>query len=80
MVILPIKRTMITLPFVGFPVKQINYSGKTVAKSPQSMGHISIEYRPSYLPTTLFELEWNHLGQYYTDGNQYSNISWAFAF
>ena len=52
---------------VGFPVKQINYSGKTVAKSPQSMGHISIEYRPSYLPTTLFELEWNHLGQYYTD-------------
>lgn len=52
---------------VGYPTKEINYSGNTVARAPQAMANMSIEYRPNYLPTSHVEFEWDHLGAYYTD-------------
>ncbi|MCH2037826.1 MAG: TonB-dependent receptor [Rickettsiales bacterium] len=51
----------------GFPTTQINYAGNDVGKAPSTVGNLAIQYRPSYLAGTTFELEWEHLGEYYTD-------------
>lgn len=51
----------------GFPTTQINYSGNDVGKSPNTIGNLAIQYRPSYIPNTQLEIEWEHVGEYYTD-------------
>ncbi len=45
----------------------VNYSGNKVAKAPSSIGNISLIYSPFYLPKSKFEIEWQHLGDYYVD-------------
>lgn len=51
----------------GFPTTQINYAGKDVGKAPQTIGNVAVQYNPSYLANTQFEVEWEHVGEYYTD-------------
>lgn len=51
----------------GFPTTQINYGGNDVGKAPVTTGNVALSYKPSYLKDTRFELEWEHLGEYYTD-------------
>jgi iron complex outermembrane recepter protein len=51
----------------GFPTTQINYAGNDVGKAPRTLGNFAIQYRPDYLEDTLFEVEWEHVGEYYTD-------------
>ena len=53
----------------------VNYSGNKVAQAPSSIGNISLIYSPFYLPKSKFEIEWQHLGDYYVDqinGYKYS--------
>jgi outer membrane receptor protein involved in Fe transport len=51
----------------GFPVTQINYGGNDVGKAPKTLGSLALRFRPAHLRNTLFEAEWEHVGEYYTD-------------
>lgn len=51
----------------GFPTTQINYAGNDVGKAPKTLGNFAVQYSPSYIPNTKLELEWEHVGNYYTD-------------
>ncbi len=51
----------------GFPPTQINFAGNDVGKAPESLGNVALQYRPSTLTGAVFEMEWEHLGGYYTD-------------
>ncbi len=44
-----------------------NFSGKELQQAPRSLGNARISYRPSYLANAKAELEWVHVGRYYTD-------------
>ena len=46
---------------------EINHEGQHVGKAPAIMGQSSIQYRPSYLKNTQWEVEWDRIGPYYTD-------------
>lgn len=51
----------------GFPTTQINYAGNDVGKAPTTIGNVAINYKPSYVKGLKLEVEWEHLGEYYTD-------------
>ncbi len=51
----------------GFPATQINYAGNAVGKAPETLGTLAVQYRPPNIPNTQFEMEWEHVGDYYTD-------------
>lgn len=51
----------------GFPTTQINFAGNDVGKSPSTIGNVAIQYSPSHLKGVTFEVEWEHLGDYFTD-------------
>jgi iron complex outermembrane receptor protein len=44
-----------------------NYAGFDVGKAPDTMGQLAVNYSPEYIPGLTVEVEWEHLGQYYTD-------------
>ncbi len=44
-----------------------NYEGFEVAKAPRTMANAHLNYYPKSFPMASFELEWEHLGDYYTD-------------
>ncbi|WP_237445032.1 TonB-dependent receptor family protein [Sinobacterium norvegicum] len=50
-----------------YPSENVDVSGNTVAKAPETIANISLAYAPMMLPGVQFELEWQHLGEYYTD-------------
>ncbi len=51
----------------GFPPTEINYSGNTIAVAPTPTGQVALSYQPHYLAKTIFELQWEYLGSYFTD-------------
>lgn len=51
----------------GFPATQINYAGNTVGKSPKTLGNLALQYYPGTKRDTTLELEWVHVGDYFTD-------------
>jgi outer membrane receptor protein involved in Fe transport len=51
----------------GFPSTQTNYAGNRVARAPQILGNLAVQYRPTYLPGTQIEWEWEQVGSYHTD-------------
>ena len=51
----------------GFPSTEINYAGNDVGKTPKTLGNLAFQYRPVSLPGAQFEVEWEHVGDYYTD-------------
>ncbi|MHC8441789.1 MAG: TonB-dependent receptor [Candidatus Eutrophobiaceae bacterium] len=51
----------------GFPAKQINHAGNDVGKAPKTLGDLAVRYSPAYSPSTRLEVEWEHVGGYYTD-------------
>lgn len=51
----------------GFPATQINFAGKDVGKAPAELGNMTLTYTPNWLPDLSVELEWEHLGPYFTD-------------
>ncbi|GLS24915.1 TonB-dependent receptor [Marinibactrum halimedae] len=50
-----------------FPPQNITVSGNDVGKAPETIGNVSLAYHPKALPGVRVELEWEHLGEYYTD-------------
>ena len=44
-----------------------NYKGSDVGKAPRTMANAHLNYYPAFLPMASFEIEWEHLGDYYTD-------------
>ncbi|GLQ30355.1 TonB-dependent receptor [Litoribrevibacter albus] len=44
-----------------------NFEGFDVAKAPRTLANAHVNYLPIFLPQASFELEWEHLGNYYTD-------------
>lgn len=51
----------------GFAIETRNFSGFDVGKAPENMGNLAFTYQPSQLPGTRFELEMEHVGEYFTD-------------
>lgn len=48
-------------------VETRNYDGFKIGKAPESFGNISLRYQPDRLARLTAELEWEYLGDYYTD-------------
>lgn len=51
----------------GFTRETRNFSGFDVGKAPETLGNLSLGYQPTFLPGSRFELEVQHLGEYFTD-------------
>lgn len=49
------------------PSKNIDVSGNTVGKSPETIGNLTLAYSPQHLQALRIEAEWTHLGEYSTD-------------
>ncbi|MFC3151373.1 TonB-dependent receptor [Litoribrevibacter euphylliae] len=47
--------------------ENLNFKGNDVGKAPRTMANVHLNYYPTYMPMASFELEWEHLGDYYTD-------------
>ncbi|MDG2276471.1 MAG: TonB-dependent receptor [Pseudomonadales bacterium] len=47
--------------------EQINFAGNDVSRAPQSLGNFRLAYSPKWLPRFRAELEWESLGEYFTD-------------
>ena len=50
-----------------FPSQNIDVSGNEVGKAPETLGNVTLAYSPMALPNLRIELEWEHIGEYYTD-------------
>lgn len=51
----------------GFPATEINFAGNDVGKAPENLGNLTLTYVPRALPYLRVELEWEHVGPYFTD-------------
>ena len=47
--------------------QQINFAGNQVGKAPQSLANLRLAYSPEFLPQFRAELEWDKVGEYFTD-------------
>lgn len=50
-----------------FPSQNVDVSGNDLALAPETIGNVTLAYSPLALPDLRVELEWEHLGEYYTD-------------
>ncbi len=51
----------------GFTIETRNFSGSDVGKAPETMGSLTLGYQPRALAKLSLEVEWEHMGGYYTD-------------
>lgn len=52
----------------GPPIRENrNFAGFDIGKAPESLGNISLEYYPEAIEGARFELELEHVGEYFTD-------------
>ncbi|MFD1217498.1 TonB-dependent receptor [Microbulbifer celer] len=47
--------------------ENLNFAGNDISRAPESLGNITLAYTPGWLTGLRAELEWSHLGSYYTD-------------
>ena len=47
--------------------QQINFAGNQVGKAPENLANLRLAYSPKILPELKAELEWDSVGEYYTD-------------
>ena len=52
---------------VVFRDDEINFAGNQVGKAPEKLANMRLAYRPKILPEFNAELEWDAVGEYYTD-------------
>ena len=52
---------------VGFPSTSINYAGNDVPRAPKTLASASLRHEPLAWFGSYVELEFNHLGRYFTD-------------
>lgn len=45
----------------------VNFDGNEVGKAPSTLGNVSVRYEPLALHSFMLELEWEHVGDYFTD-------------
>ncbi len=50
-----------------FCQQEINFAGNEVARAPESLANIRIAYRPNFVEGFRVELEWDVVGDYFTD-------------
>ncbi|WP_232824706.1 TonB-dependent receptor [Algibacillus agarilyticus] len=51
----------------GFKKENRNYAGFKVGKAPEKLANLTLTYTPSWLAGSRTELEYQHVGAYYTD-------------
>jgi len=51
----------------GRPAVAINFAGNDVPRAPKTLASASVRYEPLTWFGSVFELEWNHVGEYFTD-------------
>jgi len=50
-----------------FPRQNVDVSGNDVGKAPETIGNLTLAYEPMALEGLRMEVEWEHLGEYFTD-------------
>ncbi len=50
-----------------FPSQNVDVSGNDIGKAPQTVANLTLAYTPKIIEGLRVELEWEHLGEYYTD-------------
>ena len=51
----------------GYPAMEEDFAGNKVPKAPSYLGNMALTYRPAFLKSAEIEVEWEHVGEYYTD-------------
>ncbi|WP_227718126.1 TonB-dependent receptor [Microbulbifer sp. Q7] len=47
--------------------ENLNFAGNHISRAPQSLANVTLAYTPEWLNGLRMELEWSHMGDYYTD-------------
>ncbi|MBN8430249.1 TonB-dependent receptor [Microbulbifer salipaludis] len=47
--------------------ENLNFAGNDISRAPQSLANVTLAYTPEWLNGLRMELEWSHMGDYYTD-------------
>ncbi|ROS05312.1 outer membrane receptor protein involved in Fe transport [Sinobacterium caligoides] len=47
--------------------ENLNFSGNDIGKAPKDLANVRLAYRPKQLDSLKLELEWAHVGEYFTD-------------
>ena len=47
--------------------ENLNFAGNDISRAPESLANITLAYTPEWLSGLRMELEWSHMGDYYTD-------------
>ncbi|SHH97374.1 TonB-dependent receptor [Ferrimonas marina] len=50
-----------------FVQETLNFAGNQIGRAPKTLGNASLAYFPDWLSGARAELEWVHVGEYYTD-------------
>lgn len=56
-----------------FPFQNIDVSGNDIGKAPDTIANLTLTYSPLTIPGLRVELEWEHLGKYFTDDTNTSS-------
>ncbi|WP_255873754.1 TonB-dependent receptor [Microbulbifer elongatus] len=47
--------------------ENLNFAGNAISRAPESLANVTLAYTPQWLNGLRMELEWSHMGDYYTD-------------
>ncbi|WP_226663830.1 TonB-dependent receptor [Microbulbifer aggregans] len=47
--------------------ENLNFAGNDISRAPESIGNVTVAYLPQWLAGLRMELEWSHIGSYFTD-------------
>ncbi|WP_406828270.1 TonB-dependent receptor [Microbulbifer sp. ARAS458-1] len=47
--------------------ENLNFAGNDISRAPESLANVTLAYTPEWLTGLRMELEWSHMGDYYTD-------------
>ena len=47
--------------------ENLNFAGNDISRAPESLANVTLSYSPQWLAGLRMELEWSHMGDYYTD-------------
>lgn len=47
--------------------ENLNFAGNDISRAPESLANVTLAYTPEWLGGLRMELEWSHMGDYYTD-------------
>ncbi|WP_299595317.1 TonB-dependent receptor [uncultured Microbulbifer sp.] len=47
--------------------ENLNFAGNDISRAPEALANVTLAYTPEWLSGLRMELEWSHMGSYYTD-------------